>query len=121
MARAWRIPPTRDPRFMTDPDSRASSGAVGKGSEPKQSRLGQILAERPEARPQLRRAVGSLLATALVTIAAVGLLLIWHLRRRAQLIRDRLRPPRDVSLLDLSEAGDEKPRPAAGAPDSSGR
>ncbi len=98
---------------MTDRDLQESSGAVANGGQPKRTRLGQILAERPEARPRLKSAVGSLLATALVAIAVLGVLLIWHLRRRAQLIRDRLGPPRAVSLPDLSEAGDDEPRPPA--------
>ena len=108
---------------MTDRDFQESSGAVGDGGQrqPKRSRLGQILAERPEARFRLSRAVGSLLVTVLVAIAVLGLLLIWHLRRRAQLIRDRLGPPRAVSLPDLSRAGDDQPRPSADVPDSAAR
>ncbi len=106
---------------MTDGDHQESSGAVGNRGLPRRSRLGQILAERPEARTRLSRAVGSLLATALVAIAVLGFLLIWHLRRRAQLIRDRLGPPRAVSLPDLSEAGDEEPRPPAGVRDPAPR
>ncbi len=108
---------------MTDRDFQESSGAVGNGGQrqPKRSRLGQILAERPEARFRLSRAVDSLLATVLVAIAVLGLLLIWHLRRRAQLIRDRLGPPRAVSLPDLSRSGDDEPRPPAGVPDSAAR
>src|SRR5271157_4566854 len=75
----------------------------------------------PRHAPRLSRAVGSLLATVLVAIAVLGLLLIWHLRRRAQLIRDRLGPSRAVSLPDLSRAGDNEPRPPAGVPDSAAR
>ncbi len=101
---------------MTEQDSEVKSGAGESGNEPRRSRLGQILAERPEARPQLRRAVGSLLATALVTIAALGILLIWHLRRRAQLIRDRLGPPRDVSLPELPRAREDERRRSESAP-----
>src|SRR5208337_1697011 len=121
--RTRRILPIRGPRFMTDRDSQEPSGAVGNGGQrqPKRSRLGQILAERPEARPRLSRAVGSLLATVLAAIAVLGLLLIWHLRRRAQLIRDRLGPPRAVSLPDLSAAGDDQPRPSADLPGSAAR
>ena len=91
------------------------------GGQPRRTRLGQILTERPEARPRLSRALGSLLATVLVAIAVLGLLLIWHLRRRAQLIRDRLDPPRAVSLPDLSAAGDDQPHPTKGVPDSAAR
>ncbi|QEH34487.1 hypothetical protein OJF2_30260 [Aquisphaera giovannonii] len=75
-------------------------------AEPRRSRLGRILEEHPEARPRIRDAVFSLLATALATIAIVGLLLIWHLRRRARLIRERLAPPRRVSLPDLAAKDD---------------
>lgn len=57
---------------------------------PDRSRLARILAERPEARPRLARAVGSLLAVTLVTVGAIGVLVIWHLRRRADLVRERL-------------------------------
>jgi hypothetical protein len=94
---------------MTDSDPPASAGSDAAEGEPKRSRLGQILAERPEARPQLRNAVSSLLGTALFAIAVLGVLLIWHMRRRAQLIRDRLSPPRKVSLPDLARrpTGDE--------------
>jgi hypothetical protein len=108
---------------MTDRDFQESSGAVGNGGQhqPKRSRLGQTLAERPEARFRLSRAVGSLLATVLVAIVVLGLLLIWHLRRRAQLIRDRLGSPRAVSLPDLSATGDDQPRPSADVPDSAAR
>ncbi len=77
-------------------------------AEPPKTRLGRILAESPESRPRLSLAVGSLLATTLVALAALGILLIWHLRRRADLIRDRLGPFRDLSLPDPSEL---KPKP----------
>jgi len=102
---------------MTDRDFQEPSGAVGNGAQhqPKRSRLGQILAERPEARFRLSRAIGSLLATVLVAIVVLGLL------RRAQLIRDRLGSPRAVPLPDLSAAGDDQPRPSAGVPDSAAR
>lgn len=83
---------------MIEPDDHSRSGSGAAEGAPQRSRLGRILAEQPEARPRLREAVGSLLATALVAIVAIGLLAIWHLRRRAQLIRDRLAAPRSVSL-----------------------
>jgi hypothetical protein len=85
---------------MSDQGEEARPGEPAAGS-PKRTRLGRILAERPEARPRLSQAVGSLLAVILVAIAALGLLAIWHLRRRAQLIRDRLAPPRKVSFPEL--------------------
>jgi len=65
------------------------------------TRLGRILAERPEARPRIARAVGGLLGVTLVTVAAIGILLIWHLRRRAGLIREQLAPRCNVSLAEL--------------------
>lgn len=70
-------------------------------AEPAKTRLGRILADRPESRPRLARAVGGLLAVTLVTVAAIGVLLIWHLRRRAGLIRERLAPRCELSLADL--------------------
>ena len=63
--------------------------------EPKRSRLSQLL-DRPEARPRVSRAVASLLAASVVSIAVLGALLIWHLMRRARLIRQGLQPPRPV-------------------------
>jgi hypothetical protein len=96
---------------MTDRDSRTETGAGGPGGEPHRSRLGQILAERPEARPRLSRAVSSLIGTALVAFAALGILLIWHLRRRAQLIRDRLDPPRKVSFPELDRRTGDSAQP----------
>jgi hypothetical protein len=41
-----------------------------------------------------------LVVTTLVTIAILGLLLIWHLIRRARLIRERLDSPRETRLVD---------------------
>jgi hypothetical protein len=75
---------------------------------PKRSRLKRILDENPEARPRVRNAVVSLLGTAVAAIAIVGLLLMWHFRRRGQLIRDRLGPPRQVSLPDTLADDDPK-------------
>lgn len=72
---------------MTKPGSPARSGTVAAEHEPQRSRLGQILAERPEARPQVRGALASLLAAALATIAVLGLLLVWlhHVTTSARL------------------------------------
>jgi hypothetical protein len=103
---------------MSDRDQEAtsSSGPTDSKREPPRSRLSRILAEQPEARPRLRRAVSSLIATALVAITAIGILLIWHFRRRAQLIRERLSPPREVTFPDLRQVPvqDANP-PEAGA------
>jgi hypothetical protein len=62
------------------------------GAESPRSRLGRILQEHPEARPRLGEAIGSLLKVVLATLAIIGLLAIWHLRRRARMIRDRIGP-----------------------------
>lgn len=77
----------------------SNEAAVGAG-EPPQSRLRRILDESPRNRSRIGRAVAALAATALVTIAVLGILLIWHLVRRARLIRERLDPPKDVGLVD---------------------
>jgi hypothetical protein len=81
------------------PDSREEPPAPR--GQPRRSRLRRILDERPESRPRLARAIGALAATTLVAIAAVGGLLIWHVMRRARLIRERLAPPRAVELPEL--------------------
>ena len=49
------------------------------------------------------RAVVSLLSVGVISIAAVGALLIWHVVRRGRLIQERLGPPRHVVLPDLAE------------------
>jgi hypothetical protein len=92
--------------------------------EPKRSRLSQLL-ERPDARPRVSRAVASLLAVSIVAIAALGVLLIWHLARRARLIREGLNRPRPVrwpavEAID-SEAPIETEAPNAIPPDPSER
>lgn len=68
--------------------------------EPRRSRLRQLL-ERPDARPRVSRAVASLLAASVVALAAIGVLVIWHLVRRGRLIRERLDPPRPVRWPDI--------------------
>jgi hypothetical protein len=80
--------------------------------EPKRSRLRQLL-ERPDARPRVSRAVASLLAASVVSIAALGVLLIWHLVRRGRLIRQGLHPPRPVRwpALDPDEPSAPQPQP----------
>ncbi|OJW22708.1 MAG: hypothetical protein BGO49_01655 [Planctomycetales bacterium 71-10] len=64
----------------------------------RKTRLGRLLREHPEARDRLRNAVGGLLMAVLATIAAVAALSIWHLRRRADRIRDRLEGCRGCDL-----------------------
>jgi hypothetical protein len=81
-------------------------------AEPKPSRLRQLL-ENPQARPRVSRAVGSLLGVAVFSIGAIGALVIWHLSRRARLIRDRLPPPRGDHHGDLDAAGTGSARPEA--------
>ncbi len=95
---------------MTDADKPTSTKNGSVSGEPRRSRLRQILDERPEARPRLGRAVAELLGTTLVAVAALSALLIWHLVRRARMIRERLSPPRAVELPDFT--GDKVDRPS---------
>lgn len=76
---------------------------------PKASQLRKLL-DRPDARPKVSRAVVSLLATEVLSIGVLGALVVWHLSRRARLIRDRLAPPRLVRLPDLTPL-DARPKP----------
>jgi hypothetical protein len=85
-------PPPLGPNALDRPEAEPAKA---------KSRLGRILAERPEERPRIARAVGGLLAVTLVTIAAIGILLIWHLRRRAGLIREKLATGCNVPLAEL--------------------
>ena len=66
--------------------------------EPRYTWLRRILKEGPEARRRLAQAVAGLLGAVLITIAAFGILLIWHLVRRGRLIQESLSPPRDVRM-----------------------
>ena len=78
--------------------------------EPRRTRLGRILAEQPEARPRCSKiARGKPAGGRSGCRCGLGLLAIWHLRRRAQLIRDRLSPPRSISFPD-PPAGPESER-----------
>jgi hypothetical protein len=88
---------------MNDEERPAAGQAPPTRGEPRPSRLRRLLQERPEARTRLGRAVAALLGTALVALAAIGALVIWHLVRRGRLIRDRLGPPRVVRLPELPE------------------
>jgi hypothetical protein len=94
---------------------------VSERSEPKPSRLRQILRQRPEARTRLGRAVAALLGTALFTVGALGALLVWHLLRRGRLIRERLNPPRVVRMpgsadQELDDDGSARDVTASRAP-----
>jgi hypothetical protein len=86
---------------MTDADKPKTTDKAAAPGEPKRSRLRQILDEQPEARPRLAKAFVYLLGTTLVAVTALGILLIWHLVRRARLIRERLSPPRVVELPEF--------------------
>jgi hypothetical protein len=88
---------------MTDPQRPGPAQAAAPGTEPPTSLLRQILQRRPDARPRLGRAVAALLGTALVALAAIGALVIWHLVRRGRLIRQRLSPPRIVRMPELTD------------------
>ncbi len=94
---------------MTDTDKPTATSNRSESGEPRRTRLRQILDERPEARPRLGRAVAELLGTTLVAVAALGVLLIWHLVRRARLIRERLNPPRAVELPDFPSHKVDRP------------
>jgi hypothetical protein len=85
---------------MSDSQDPKSTGATPDRGQPPRSRLRQILDEKPEARPRLGRAIAALLGTGLVTLAALGGLLIWHIMRRGRLIRESLSPPRVVRPLE---------------------
>ena len=71
-------------------------------AEPPKTPLRQLL-KKPEARRRVGRAVVSLLGVGLVSITAIGALLIWHIVRRGRLIQESLGPPRHVVLPDLTE------------------
>ncbi len=61
----------------------------------------------------MSRAVVSLLTTAVIAIAALGTLLIWHFVRRARLIRAGLNPPRPVRWPEINR--EPAPRTGTGA------
>ncbi len=86
-----------DRAALSDGKSNSDPG-VG---EPRRNWLSRILQQGPEARRRLGRAVASLLGAALVSLAAVGALLIWHLMRRGRLLRERLGPARIVRVPEL--------------------
>jgi hypothetical protein len=71
--------------------------------EPRRNWLRRILQEGPEARRRLAKAVAALLGTAVISLGAIGGLLIWHLVRRGRLIQERLNPPRNVRMPDPLE------------------
>ncbi len=60
---------------------------------------------KPQERVRIGRAVSALLGVGLTAIAAIGWLAIWHLVRRGRLIRERLGPPKVVSLPEVDSTG----------------
>jgi hypothetical protein len=81
---------------MADDDRGAGRSSVP--GEPKPNWLRRIIGQGPKARQRLAEAIAALLGTALVALAVIGGLVIWHLVRRGRIIRDRLGPPRIVHL-----------------------
>ena len=71
--------------------------------EPRRNWLSRIIGHGPAARKRLGEAVASLLGTAHGGAGAIGGLLIWHLSRRARIIRERLGPPRIVRMPELPD------------------
>jgi uncharacterized iron-regulated membrane protein len=86
---------------MSDAEKPKSPDRAPVPGEPKRSRLRQILDEQPEARPRLGRAIAAALGTFLVSLTILSALLMWHLARRGRMIRERLKPPREVELPEF--------------------
>jgi hypothetical protein len=82
-------------------DQASTDDRPAAGNNPPRTRLRKILDERPEAHPRIGKAIAALLGTGLVTLAAMGALLIWHIKRRSRLLRERLDPPRIAPPLEL--------------------
>jgi hypothetical protein len=80
--------------------SRVSGEASGRGdsAEPRANWLRRIIGKGPSERKRLGEAIATLLGTALIGLAAIGGLVIWHLVRRGRIIRERLGPPRNVRM-----------------------
>ena len=85
---------------MSDAQKPGPTDARPDGGERGRSPLRRILDENPEARPRVGKAIAALLGTGLVTLAALGGLLIWHILRRGRLIRESLNSPRVVRPLE---------------------
>jgi hypothetical protein len=87
--------------------------------EPRRNWLRRIIGRGPAERKRLAEAIAALLGTALVALAALGGLLIWHLVRRGRIIRGRLDPPRIVrtpDTLDLPGEPRDDPDPDGAVP-----
>jgi len=78
--------------------------------EPKRSQLRRLL-QQPAARGRVSRAVSSLLAASVVSIAVLGALLIWHLVRRGRMIRQSLAPRRPVRWPVLEPDSESAAKP----------
>lgn len=83
-------------------------------SEPSEGLLRRTLEQHPADRGRLARAVGSLLAVAVVGLAAIGFLVIWHLVRRGRMIREGLQPPRNVRLPEIDRTAAPQENAAEG-------
>jgi hypothetical protein len=90
-----------------DPAVRLIAPVSRDGMPSPRTQLRKILEESPEARPRVVQAVAALIGTALIALAALSALLIWHIMRRGRLVRERLGAPRVVHLPDLPEKSDE--------------
>ena len=86
-------------RSDADPRARTAEAA----GEPRRNWLRRIIGRGPTERKRLGEAVAALLGTALVALAAIVGLLIWHLIRRGRIIRERLGPPRAVRMPELKD------------------
>jgi hypothetical protein len=85
---------------MSDAQKPGPTDAHPDGGERGRTPLRRILDQNPEALPRVGKAVAALLGTSLVTLAALGGLLIWHIMRRGRVIRESLNSPRVVRPLE---------------------
>jgi hypothetical protein len=85
---------------MSDAQKPGPTDAHPDGGERGRTPLRRILDENPKSLPRVGRAIAALLGTTLVTLAALGGLLIWHIMRRGRLIRESLNSPRVVRPLE---------------------
>jgi hypothetical protein len=77
----------------------------------KRSQLSRLL-EQPKARGRVSRAIASLLAVWLISIAALGALVVWHLVRRGRMIRQGLAHRRPVAWPAIEASSDGEARSA---------
>jgi hypothetical protein len=92
---------------MTEGDRPAPGHATAKpgsgAGEPRRNWLRRIIEQGPEARRRLGDAVAGLLGTALISLAVIVGLVVWHLIRRGRLLRDRLGPPRVARMSEFPD------------------